>query len=694
MKPRRGTLLALLVLAAALPSAAVVRTAFADEEEDDAPQAGEALSSDQLSKKKREVLLAIPKDEAVLINVIRRDMPASPDVLNLGRRSTKALARCVSDNVDDHLRATCAEMLGRLGDKSALPALQGALEAWDPGVRGTAVAALRKIPDPSNVAPLEKILAREDEEEQNRGAALDALGSQNSGRAVKVLRDALHQPKEELATLRVSAFRGLWKSRHLVDRSVLVGDVSYALGSNDPGLVMAATFAAGELRAPELGPALVKLMKNADTRIRNRAVYALGKIGDKTATRALLEQVPHVRESRMLNNIAFALERLDPQAFYGTARDLVGHKQAQIRMNAAFVLGDVRRPEGLPLLRAALDDKNDMVRLSAVTAIGKLDAKEGAAVLEKYVDDPNPSLKRAAIYAIYALSGNTRTDLVWDKLYAVPETKAEAAILLGRGNDPRVTQDLLLCLELSQCHLGDVENFMRASKSPDVPGRTLLAWSKGRSELTDLVATMKPAGAGPLARSEIQASLAHKTILRTLSAIDLAGELTDAQAGEILGQLLAHENTRLRIHAALALARADDPAGAAQVFRDLDNLPQDQLPSFVRLASRVSEPKARARMTPELETRAKGADVPIAMAAAAIRFAWEPEKAVFRMLAALGGATRAERDLAEKYLVRDERAVTTELLRRALAREGRGAVRDQLRRILDVRADRAAAKRP
>ena len=134
--------------------------------------------------------------------------------------------------------------------------------------------------------------------------------------------------------------------------------------------------------------------------------------------------------------------------------------------------------------------------------------------------------------------------------------------------------------------------------------------------------------------------------------------------------------------------------GMAQLFRDMDNLPQDQLPSFVRLLSRVTEPKGRANLTPELETRAKGADVPIALAAAAVRFAWEPESVVFRMLAALGGATRAERDLAEKYLVRDERPVTTELLRRALAREGRPAVRDQLRRILDVRADRAAAKRP
>src|SRR5262249_903632 len=112
MKPVFWTVL--LAILAVAPSAAVVKEALADEEEDDAPQAGEGLTSDTPPKKRREVLLAIPKDEAVLINVVQRDMPASPDILNLGRKGTKALARCVSDNVADPLRTLCAELLGRL----------------------------------------------------------------------------------------------------------------------------------------------------------------------------------------------------------------------------------------------------------------------------------------------------------------------------------------------------------------------------------------------------------------------------------------------------------------------------------------------------------------------------------------------------------------------------------------------------
>jgi HEAT repeat protein len=684
---RRSLAWLLLVSASVLPALLAVSTAVADEEEDDAPQAGEALSANDLSKKRRAVLLAMQSDETVLINVTGRQMPASPDILNLGKKSTKALARCVSDNVDDRLRALCAQMLGRLGDKAGLSALQGATEAWDPSVRRAAIDALRRMPDPSSVGPLSKILAREDEQESNRAAALEVLGAMNDRKAVALVRKTL---REEEGSLRIAAFKGLWKSRHLISHANLVSDVTYALSSTDPQLILPGTFAASELRAPELVTPLIKLMSNADTHVRNRAVYALGKIGDKAATRALLAEVPRVRESRMLNNIAFALERLDPQAFYATAGTLAAHKQAQIRMNTAFVLGDVQRPEGLPLLRAALDDKNDTVKLSAVRALGKLHSPDAASVLERYVDDPNPTLKTAAIYSIYALAGASRKDLVYDKLYQSndPATKLEAAVALGRANDPRVTQDLVACLELRTCRLLDVDPFLRASKSPDIPGRTLLAWSKGRSELTDLVAALRPEGVAPLGRSEVQASLAHRDLPRTLVAIDLTGEMTDAQAVTVLEPLLTHENTRLRLHAAVALSRAGKTSADAVLFRELDNLPFEQLPSFVRLMSRVTEPAARQRLLPELARREGGADVPVAVAAAAVHLAWAPEAAVFRMLSALSSPSRQERDLAERYLLRNETPVVTELLRRALSREGNEAVRNQLRRILDLRADK------
>ena len=688
MSARRTLFTAALILAGLFPTISIVRQAVADEEEEGGDDDAQTTSIDALSKKKRAVLASITTDETALINVTAREMPASPDILNLGKRSTKALARCVADNVVDTLRYTCASILGRLGDRAALPALQGATEAWDPVVRRGAVEALARMPDPSSFEPLKRLLERDDEVPENKQVVLQTMGVLSDARAVKLLRAYFREPPKDHNELRGAAFTGLWKSRHLMARTTLISDVGYALEGEYPDIVLAGTFAAAELRAPELVKSLIPLMQNLDGHIRNRAVYALGRIGDKAATKALLDQVPKVREARMLNNIAFALERLDAKAFYATAQGLIEHKQAAIRMNAAFVLGDVKRPEGLSMLKKALDDKNDYVRVSAVSAIGKLDAPEASALLERFVDDKNPTLKKAAIYAIYALSDDKRADLVFDKLYSSKDagTKLEAAIALGWAKDARVTDDLLACLETRRCRLDQVDDFLSTTKAAQVPGRLLLAWAKGRSDLTDFVGALKPPAAGPLSVSDVQASLAFGDFLRAGYAIDLAGDMTEAQAIAVLTPLLKSESTRMRLHAAVALSRVDQIEADTVLLTDFDNLTEDRLPSLSRLIGRIKEPKARARLGPELLKRESSSDPSIALAAASVRLQWDPEGAFFRFLDALASPSALERDMAVHTLMKNHRPVITYVMRRALAREERPIVRDLLRKMLDQRA--------
>ena len=708
MKKQRLVLFALLAAIGFAPAVAATRRALADagdepeegddDASDDKPKAHEKGKQGKLAKKRKAVLHALATDETALINVTAREMPASPDVLNLGKKGAKAVARCVSDNVDDGARIMCAELLGRIGDRSGLPALQGALEAWNAGVRGAAVRALASIPDPSSVEPLKKIVAREDEEDANRSAALATLGALSDTNAMKAVRQvflekpAKHGDDEEnpkKGTLRTVAFKALWKSRHLMARGTLIGDVKSALESTDAELELAATFAASELRASAPREPRLPRMTNADARVRNRAVDAVGKNGDKAAASALVAFVPKVRESRMLNNIAFALERLDPAAFYATARELSANSQAQIRMNTAFVLGDVKRPEGLPMLKAALEDKNVMVRTSAVRALGQIDDRGSAALLERFVDDPNPSLGRAAVYALYALSGMKRGDLVRKKLYddGKPADKLEAALLLAKGGDPRVADDILVCLEARTCGGKDVDAYLRATHPPEAPGRALLAWARGRTDLTDLVAALKPPSGGTLAVSDVQASVAQGAFGRARTALDLAGELGDAQAVAILKPLLAHENARLRMHGGhrgSSRGRAT-PRPRVRFAASRHQEMHERLPEIARALGRVSEPAARTTLGAELAKREQGADVSLAMAAAAARFTWDPETGFFRMLDGLAAKTRLERDLAERYVRRDTRPVVTSLLRRALAREQRDDVKGTLRRLLDVR---------
>lgn len=648
----------------------------------------QAVAAESIYEARKRVLASIPDDPSVLINVTDREMPASPDILNLGKRSTRALERCLSDNVDAGIRVTCAIVLGRLGDRRALPTLQTALADWEPGVRYWVIRALRKIPDRSSFDPLLALYARKDETHANRAAILHALGALSDQKAVRVLRRELRkEPKKGEPDLRTVAFEALWTSRHLMAPTTLAGDVSYALRSDNKALVLVATEAAADLRSPAHVNALIPLLEDPNSNIRNKAVYALGRIGDRRATRALLERLPQVREARMLNNIAFALERLDPESFYEAIGKLIAHKQAIIRLNAAFVVGDVKRPEGKPLLEKALDDPSDYVKTSSIVALGKLGDASAIPKLERFVDDPNLSIRQEAVYAINELSGNQHLDLIHDKLFKskYSAVRRRAAIALGQAGDARARSYLLTCVEWNACRLRDVEPFLRASKHPAVPQRLLLAWSQGRTDLTGLVADMRPNGTLGLALGMVDASLARQDENQAKDALDLVGELGEGSAKERIDAHMRSTDTWLRLHASVAVARLGDPGAETRILADMDNLAADWLPAFARLVSGIEEPEVRARLTPELVKREKAADVHLALAAAAVRLAWDPDQAVFRMLDAISSESTLERSLAERYLRRNRAQRVTWLLRRALARETRPHTKDLLRELLDAR---------
>jgi HEAT repeat protein len=698
-----------LVLAALalVPTALTIRAAHADDEEDGAENSDEEapaaatrpgrkvkenkMSPAERAKRRKEVLAGMLTDENVLINITESEMPSSPDIVNLGKRAAKPLARCLADNVDDGLRVSCAYFLGATGDTSVLPVIHGALEAWNPSVRTAAISALRSMPHASNVEPLLKIIEREDESAMNVISAYRALGATAAPKAIKVLRAALRKNEGTSGTPAIhdAAFDGLWRSRTAVAREALISDVEFALRSKENNLVNKGTRAAAELREPKLVGTLTKLLTHADVRVRNNAVYALGKIGDKTAASSLLAYVPKVREARMLNNIAFALERIDPKSFFATAEQLSAHKQASIRMNTAFVLGDVRRSEGLPLLQKALSDKNDTVRFSAVHALGKIDGAPSQKMLEKFVNDPNPTFRHAAIYGLFQTSGRKRVDLLWDNFFqkGKPEEKREAGFALIEANDPRLVDYALTCLEKRQCGGSDevVKSYLLAAKGQHIPGRILLNWVSGSDEYAPLVAKLKPEGAAPLAVSVISRAIAHENTRSVLSAVDVVAALKEGSAKPALERVAEGTDPEERVHALLALGSLGDTKADAKVLADFDGLAAVRLGHYARTLGEVTQPTVKKRLEPELKKRSQSKDVRTAIASAKVLFAWDPESGIYRLVDALASTEPLEREMAFRILRNDDRPVVTSLIRRSLAREGRPVVRDALRVLSDAR---------
>ena len=658
---------------------------------------GQGVAAPQPRSERERVLQAIPNDAAVLINVKYRDMPASPDILNLGKRSTKALERCLADNVDANNRALCAVTLHALGDRRALATLQAALADWEADVRYQVVRALGAMPDESSVEPLLELYRRKDELPYVRRAILRSLRSISDKRVVQFLRGELRAKlDEDQDDLRPEAFDALWANRHLMARTTLVSDTRAALASDNHSLVLSATLASAELRAPQLVDALVPLMEHPSDEVRNKAVYALGHIGDKKATTALLDRLPRVRESRMLNNIAFALERLDKAAFYASIKEVVEHKQAIIRLNAAFVLGDVRHAEGLPLLETALGDASDYVRTSAIVAVGKLGNTDAAqneraiGALEPFFENENLSVRQEAIYAVHALSEGGRNDLIHDQLFKLdrrrhPGIVRRAAVALAKANDPRVKGYILNCFLDGGCGRGEVGGYLTKRADASVEGRLLLAWARGDSRTTPLISDLKPSGTLPIAKSTLEESWAQPQSWDTRNALLVLGSLGDPSSLELVQRRANSTVTWARIRSLVAATRLGDGAAPGRLVGEMDNFPAEWLPGFARALQHVAEPPARAQLAPALGDKAKAPDVDVALAAAAVILSWDPEQGVFRFLDALASPSAYERDLAEAYLEENDDDKLTWVLRRALAREGRDTTRDRLRALLDRR---------
>ncbi|MBM4377166.1 MAG: HEAT repeat domain-containing protein [Deltaproteobacteria bacterium] len=691
MKTRRRWLGPLLLLAALAPAAivAVQTAAIGTGQAED-----EGLSEPERAR--RRLLRSIPSDASVLINVPYRDLPSSPELVNLGKRSTRALERCLADNVEVDARARCAIVLEALGDRRALGTLQTALADWEPAVRFRVVKALEAMPDPSSVAPLIKLFERKDEEVFIRTEIVRALGTISDKRVVTQLRKVLAEKPDAGLDLRPVAFESLWTQRHLMNRNTLIADVASALKSDNTELVLAATFAAAELRAPKLTSALVPLMESPNAEIANKAIYALGHIGDKTATKALLARLPEVRESRMLNNLAFALERLDKNAFYAEIGKTIEHKQAVIRLNSAFVLGDVAHASGLPLLQQALGDASDFVRTSAVAAMGKLtlegSARDAAlAALTPLADAANLSLKEEAIYALHALTPGGRADLVHDRLYAGLDPSRHgasirrAALALGKAGDGRVREYLLRCVLSYGCDVDPLAGtFTKVPRSADT-GRILLAWTRGQRRLGDWLSVLRPAGASSLAASILRDSWALPASTDSIDALRLLGGLGDTGATDLVLQRSTTTEVKARLASLIAAGRLGHAPAGASVVAELDNLAAESLPDAVRALTDVVEPGFRGVLDPLLVERTKSATPELAMGAAAVRLAWQPDAGFMRFLEALSSSNAQERELGEYYLKRNKDERITWAMRRALAREERKDVRDRLRVLLDDR---------
>jgi HEAT repeat protein len=222
-----------------------------------------------------------------------------------------------------------------------------------PSIRKRAAEILGDVVDdePQAVDALVRT-AKEDDDEEVRGAAIDALDA--------IGADAIERLVAEMAG--VDADGADWvRAEAFVE----------TLSADRPELRMAAANALRRLGDSGALPALVETLDDPQPRVRSRVARACGAIGDEAAADALAprldDPVGHVRREA-----ADALAAIGTERALAPLLDAVDDDNDEVRYAAVMALGGYRGPEAIDPLIEALDDDSDVVRRAAVFSIVEL----------------------------------------------------------------------------------------------------------------------------------------------------------------------------------------------------------------------------------------------------------------------------------------------------------------------------------
>jgi HEAT repeat protein len=392
-------------------------------------------------------------------------------------RAIAALAEALNDE-DPNVRYHAIEALGKLKAADTVDALVEIAESKDFFLTFAALEALTKIGDARIVPRIMPLL----EDELLSIPAVNLLGQLGDESTVAPLTALLNDPTgpaeavaDALATLCDRYEEQYGEGRYIADltsREISPTGVQNLLDTLDvPGkddyrsiaLVLGWVKGAGVDRAltrlmgridlrDEVIEALVRhgsgtagllisQLQAEDLEVRRSAVVALGRIGDASATSALVNTLG---DKSLAIDAANALGEIgDPQAVDGLL-NLIGNEDAAIRQAAVAALNSIIPPSMSQRIIPLLHDRDPNVRESAVKIAGYFGYPEAASALVELSRDPNERVRCAVIEHLPFVEDERAFDVLANALKEeTPNVRAAAARALGNMDAPQVVERLI-----------------------------------------------------------------------------------------------------------------------------------------------------------------------------------------------------------------------------------------------------------
>lgn len=306
---------------------------------------------------------------------------------------------------EPHERNVVAGVLGRLGDPAALWVLDEAVRSKEPMVRRTAA---------------------------------DILGDLATSGAVCVLRRLYFTDAEG----RRLALSGLRRTK---DKTALLCYLD-AVESGDSSLRVQGIGGLGELGVPEALPTLrAYLETEKDPSVALAIARALAVAGDEQGMSYLQAKLDDSKE-QMRDAVVGLLGTLDDPRVVPRLRAVFrSDPSITVRTTAAASLAHFKDPQGLPLLRHALDDADFRVRLGVAIALSRMDYATAKPLVVRALASQDPLVRTNAFKVIGDACDRSMTAVVAEAVPREPDryVKAQAVWVLGRIGDGSVLPLLL-----------------------------------------------------------------------------------------------------------------------------------------------------------------------------------------------------------------------------------------------------------
>lgn len=278
-------------------------------------------------------------------------------------------------------------------------------------------------------------------------------------------------------------------------------EIAVALGSTDPVTRAQAFEAMSRTHDPAAGERVVQGMADRDWRVRFAAALCSGELrltgAYRAVAKAAFEDNPNVRVASR-----YALFRMGDFSLTKDLEAMSQNADPRVRANVAMVLGLMKEPTGVLLLRPMIGDADDAVRLAAAEALWALGDNQGLRNLRAGTISPYPDEQIVCTLALARPRDPQVKESILGKLAIDKDGKQYVELQLAAARALGLLKD--------DAGYGVAE---RATRSGDARQRVMAAFALGDIGRLDA----QPALAKLLADSKAEVRLAAATAIRQLA---------------------------------------------------------------------------------------------------------------------------------------------------------------------------------